>query len=261
MGDIKQYNTGEIIIKEGASGESVYIIKEGTVEVTKELDGKDVHLGFCDAGQIFGEMSLIDDKPRSATVTALEKTVVYKFFRDNFFQNLQSDPDATIKILKILFRRLREAQVKILQLQAADSRPEYFSATQVCGTSIKPKAVVSLEGLTPEAAQALPENPLQIKEFPFRIGRISSDPLVDNDLMIQDNPPFQVSRHHVELIFENDRIGVLDRGSHLGSFVDGQLLGGAKGDPGPIYFKRSEGTLGTLVLGVKKSPYKFKLII
>ena len=260
MVNLRQYNAGEIIIKEGDSGESVYIIKEGRVKVTKETDGKEVHLAYCNAGQILGEMSMIDDKPRSATVTAVEKTVVHEVFRDSFFHNLQSDPDVPIKILKILFRRLREAQVKILQLQAAGSKPEKLSATQVCGISTKSKSVVSLEGLTPEAVQALPKNPLQITEFPFRIGRVSSDPLVDNDLMIPDTPPLQVSRHHVELIFENGRIGALDRGSHLGSLVDGQLLGGAKGDIGPIFFKRSEGTLGTLVLGVKKSPFRYKLV-
>lgn len=45
MANLRQYNAGEIIIKEGDSGESVYIIKEGRVKVTKEMDGEEAHLG------------------------------------------------------------------------------------------------------------------------------------------------------------------------------------------------------------------------
>ena len=64
MVNIRQYNAEEIIIKEGDTGESVYIIKEGRVNVTKEVDGKEVHIAYIKAGQIFGEMSMIDMSPQ-----------------------------------------------------------------------------------------------------------------------------------------------------------------------------------------------------
>jgi hypothetical protein len=62
----------------------------------------------------------------------------------------------------------------------------------------------------------------------------------------------------MEFIKEGNRIGVSDRGSHLGSIVNGQLLGGDEGPAGPIFF---EGSGGTLTLGNTKSPFTYKIRI
>ncbi len=62
----------------------------------------------------------------------------------------------------------------------------------------------------------------------------------------------------MEFIKDGDRIGVSDRGSYLGSIVDGLLLGGEEGIPGPIFFEGSE---GTLILGNHKSSFRYKIQI
>ena len=204
------------------------------------------------ADEIFGEMSVIDDMPRSATVTAVEKTAAHEIQREIFFQKLQTDPEVAVNILKALFERLREANATILHLQKVGSQP--LSPLP----SAKAHVIVCLEGLTPKAALGLPTNPLQIEKFPFRIGRLSPDPLVHNDLMIPESVPLQISRHHVEFIKHEGRIGVLDRGSTLGSLVDGRQVGGSEGDPGPLFFSGSE---GTLVLGNRDSAFTYKVVI
>jgi len=234
---LRQFEPGEIIIKESDMGETAYIIDRGQVEVTKQLDGERVHLGYVGAGETFGEMSMIDDKPRSATVTAVEETVAREIHRDDFFESLQSDPEISIGILKVLFERLRESHAKILQLQ--QSAPDAFKHISSGGhdTPSHSGLAVSMEGLTPIASQSLQEGPLVIKEFPFLIGRKSRDPLSYNDLKIADSVPLQISRHHMEFIKVGDRIGVSDRGSYLGSIVDGRLLGGDEGIPGPFFLR------------------------
>jgi len=247
-----QYEAGEIILHENDTGETAYVIERGRVEVSKELDGKKVHLAYMGAGEIFGEMSVIDDMPRSATVTAVEKTTAREIQRELFFRNLQTDPEVVVNLLKVLFERLREANATILHLQKMGSQ------LPSPPPSAKAHVIVCLEGLTPKAAQGLPTNPLQIEKFPFRIGRLSPDPLVHNDLMIPDSVPLQISRHHVEFIKHEGRIGVLDRGSTLGSLVDGRQIGGSEGDPGPLFFSDSE---GTLVLGNRHSPFMYKVVI
>src|SRR4029434_16810 len=73
---LRQYEAGEVIVQENDLGETAYLIEQGQVEVSKELDGQHVHLAYLGAGAIFGEMSMIDEKPRSATVTAVTATVV-----------------------------------------------------------------------------------------------------------------------------------------------------------------------------------------
>ena len=255
---LRQFESGEVIIIENDMGETAYIIDRGRVEVTKQLDGEKIHLGYIEAGETFGEMSMIDDKPRSATVTAVEETVAREIHRDEFFDSLRTDPEISINILKVLFERLRESHVKILQLQQTTTRiledpPKVFH-----DTPDQSGLAVSMEGLTPVALDSLPENPFHIKEFPFLIGRKSRDPLSYNDLKIPDSAPLQISRHHMEFIKDGDRIGVSDRGSYLGSIVDGRLLGGEDGTPGPLFFEGSE---GTLILGNNKSPFRYKIRI
>ena len=76
--------------------------------------------------------------------------------------------------------------------------------------------------------------------------------------MIPDSKPLQISRHHVSIIKQKDQIGVLDRGSTLGSLVDGEQLGGEGGIHDPLFFKSSG---GTLVLGNSQSPFRYKVLI
>ena len=115
---------------------------------------------------------------------------------------------------------------------------------------------ITLEGITPRAAGAIPETPFQITQFPFRIGRESADPLVYNDLMLPDSAPLQISRHHLAFIRHEGRVGVVDRGSTLGSWVDGRQVGGPSGLPGPMFFNAPE---GLLVLGTQDSPFRYRV--
>jgi CRP/FNR family cyclic AMP-dependent transcriptional regulator len=255
---LRHFGPGEAIITENDPGETAYIIERGKVEVTKELDKGRVRLGYVGPGETFGEMSMIDDKPRSATVTAVEETLVREIHRDAFFESLQTDPEIAVSILKVLFERLRESHVKILQLQKTGSDALERISEGANATPDRSGPAVSMDGLTPIASQSLPEIPFLIKTFPFLIGRKSRDPLSYNDLKIADSVPLQISRHHMEFIQVGGRIGVSDRGSYLGSIVDGQVLGGENGIPGPIFFEGSE---GTLILGNNKSPFRYKIRI
>jgi CRP-like cAMP-binding protein len=253
---LSRYEAGEVIVRENDFGETAYIIGEGRVEVSKELDGRNVHLAYLGAGETFGEMSMIDEKPRSATVTAVAETVVSEIRRDDFFNSFQTDPKVALTLLKVLFERLREADAMILQLQKADPQQELVSKEPLAVIPHRAKLTITLEGVTPRAAAALPVTPFQITQFPFRVGRQSPDPLVYNDLMLPDSVPLQISRHHLAFIAHEGRVGVVDRGSSLGSWVDGQQIGGPSRLSGPVFFTRSE---GILVLGHRDSPFRYRV--
>jgi CRP-like cAMP-binding protein len=90
--------------------------------VTKNLQGKTVHLTYLYPGETFGEMSMIDDKPRSATVTAADDTEVRVIPRDQFLETLSGNPEVALKLLKTVFERLREASAMIAQLQKDERR-------------------------------------------------------------------------------------------------------------------------------------------
>ena len=254
---LRQYEAGEVILHQNDHGETAYVIERGRVEVIMELHGQRIHLAFMGPGETFGEMSMIDDKPRSATVTAVEETTVREIHREAFFQNLQSDPGIGINLLKVLFERLREANATIVQFQKDGLTPALVPALPSPATTTETDTVVFLEGITPRAVAVLPTNPLEITKFPFRIGRRSSDLLANNDLAIADTAPLQISNHHVALIKHAGRVGIVDRGSTLGALVNDQQLGGIQGDH-VIFFT---GLKTSLVLGTPHSPFKFNVII
>jgi CRP-like cAMP-binding protein len=255
---LSRYKAGEVIVQENECGETAYVIAQGKVEITKALDGQNVHLAYLGVGETFGEMSMIDEKPRSATVTAVSETLVSEIRRDDFFDTFQTDPNVALQLLKVLFERLREADARILELQKAD--PQHALVPKEVSDIVPTRGqhTITLEGITPRAVAALPVTPFQITQFPFRIGRESPDPLVYNDLMLPDSVPLQISRHHLAFITHEGRVGVVDRGSTLGSWVDGQQLGGPSGVSGPVFFSGAE---GLLVLGTRESPFRYRVSI
>jgi FHA domain-containing protein len=163
-----------------------------------------------------------------------------------------------LPLLKILFERLREAHALILQLQKADPGPAGDVEEPVAIGPVPPREQLSitLEGVTPQAVAALPLNPFPITHFPFRIGRQSADPLVYNDLMLPDAGSRQISRHHLTFILHEGRVGVVDRGSALGSWVGVLQIGGPSGRSGPVFFTGAE---ALVVLGSRESPFRFRV--
>lgn len=257
MTTLHHFKSGDIIIKENDVGESAYLIQKGRVEITKESKGRDIYICDLVAGSILGEMSMIDDKPRSATVTAVEDTVVKEIHRNEFLSGLQNKQKFAVNILKILFERLRKADAMISRLKSEIPVHDRALENSRCQFARKDRAAILFEGLTKVAAKTLPENPFKVEIFPFLIGRKSRDLLVHNDLIIKDKPPYRISRHHVELDLYEDEVFVLDRGSHLGTIVGGRQIGGSRSNRGPLKLNQTE---TTIILGDKHSPYIYNVI-
>ncbi|MDC0190911.1 EAL domain-containing protein [Rhodospirillales bacterium] len=105
----KTFEAGEDIIRIGDAGRNAYFIENGAVEVT--LPGKDgiKVLAKMGKGEIFGEMSIIDDAPRSATVTAKENTEVIVIELSRYMQSLESSNPMMHLILRLVLSRFRQA--------------------------------------------------------------------------------------------------------------------------------------------------------
>ena len=165
---VLQFQAGDIILRENEVGETAYFIEQGRVEITRESPGHKMHLAYRGAGDIFGEMSMIDDKPRSATVTAVQKTVVREIHRESFFDDFQANSELALTFLRILFERLREASVSIisLRLQLAAFQPSQAPAMPSFRVSSESGTMLRLTGETPRAAQSLPPIPVVTTKFP-----------------------------------------------------------------------------------------------
>jgi len=108
----RTYSAGTPLIKQGDTGVGLYILTKGRVRVTQEQgpDRAEKVLGVNGPGDVFGEMALLDDLPRSATVTAIDDVTALLLPVWEFRTTLRNHPDIALKLLSVLSRRLRKAQ-------------------------------------------------------------------------------------------------------------------------------------------------------
>jgi CRP/FNR family transcriptional regulator/CRP/FNR family cyclic AMP-dependent transcriptional regulator len=111
---INNYAKGEVVFQEGEKGDSLYIVLKGQVKVCLyDEDGREYILAAIGKDGFFGELALIDELPRSANVITLENSELLIIRRHDFTRLLMENPTITISILKVLSRRLREADERI----------------------------------------------------------------------------------------------------------------------------------------------------
>jgi CRP/FNR family cyclic AMP-dependent transcriptional regulator len=110
----KLYPKGSVILFEDDPGDSLFIVREGRVKVVLVgEDGREVILGVLGVGEHFGELSLIDEQPRSAHVIAMEDSGLLILRRDDFRRRVEATPAVAWALLSELSRRLRRADGKI----------------------------------------------------------------------------------------------------------------------------------------------------
>ncbi len=107
----QSFQPGQIIVSQGTPGQAFYLILDGRVEVMR--DNKS--FGAFKAGDFFGEMSLLDSAPRSATVRAILPTTCLMLSSWDFKALLERYPSIAIKLLEVLSRRLRIADERLSQ--------------------------------------------------------------------------------------------------------------------------------------------------
>lgn len=249
MESVKSFRPGEVVIEEGTKGTSAYIILSGAVEVIKRSGQREVPVATLGEGQVFGEMGLIEDRPRSATVRSLTELKVRSIDRDHFNELLKTKPSVLIPIMKSLFERLRQVSDMLAERAQTSPRP----------TAPERTYRVLMEGQTEEARRSLGNQSLRIAKFPFLIGRDSQNPDADvfysNDLLIREEKPYVVSRNHVAVINEGGILWVMDRGSAFGTIVNGKEIGGQSG----ISRAPLEKAVNQVIIGPPTSRYIFLL--
>lgn len=103
------FRPGQIIVTQGTPGQAFYLILSGRVEILRDS----VSLGSFSRGDFFGEMSLLDQAPRSATIRAIEETSCLMLSSWDFKALIERHPSIAIKLLEVLSRRLRVADERI----------------------------------------------------------------------------------------------------------------------------------------------------
>jgi len=104
----RTFGKGMIIFHKGSPGQTLYIIESGKVRIfIISESGQEISVNIYGAGDVFGELALLDGLPRSAGAMAMEKTVTLTLHRDDFLRHLEDYPRMAKSIMEVLSTRLR----------------------------------------------------------------------------------------------------------------------------------------------------------
>jgi EAL domain-containing protein (putative c-di-GMP-specific phosphodiesterase class I) len=124
----KHFSQGEVLIREGERGECAYIIESGNVEILVLRDGQMIQIGTRGPGSMIGEMAMIDDKPRTATVRALDDLVVLEITREDFAHRVESADPVIKMVMRIVTGRYRDMLARTSSFQFMASTPAVEAA-------------------------------------------------------------------------------------------------------------------------------------
>jgi signal transduction histidine kinase len=105
----KRYAAGQDIFREGDSGDGVYVVKDGLVEISVSItpDNRKV-FGQIKPGEIFGEMAVLEFKPRSASATAAKDSIIYFIPREELLVMVEHSPGLSLELMRQISQRLRD---------------------------------------------------------------------------------------------------------------------------------------------------------
>jgi CRP-like cAMP-binding protein len=157
----REFATGSVIVGQEDRGDSLFAITTGRVKVVLYGDsGREIILSILKDGEIFGEMSLLDNQPRSASVIALDPTKLLVLERSAFVRHLETHPATSIAVLGEMSRRLRQADKVIGNLALLDV---YGRVARML------KDLASKEGIQTDEGTLIKERPTQ-QEIASMIG-------------------------------------------------------------------------------------------
>jgi CRP/FNR family cyclic AMP-dependent transcriptional regulator len=117
----RSYPRNTIILSEGDNSDSLYLILSGKVKVfLNDENGKEAIINYQEAGEYFGELSLIDESTRSASIMTTEKCTLAVITRQAFHQIMQENPTIAIHLLKDLVHRIRALTEEVRSLALSD---------------------------------------------------------------------------------------------------------------------------------------------
>ncbi|MCB1278764.1 cyclic nucleotide-binding domain-containing protein [Prosthecobacter sp.] len=252
----EHFQRGHVIFREGEKSQEAYFVVSGMVEVSINTSHGVQSLAKIGPGEVFGEMGMIMDRPRSATVTAIENTTVETIGEGDFEQQIVQRPERLHVYLATLFERIRKTDLLLTTTTNATvpltpkARPAKEPVFRV-----KLRSNYTDTGFNHEPVEKT------ITKLPFRIGRAYFDTAVSalarNDLSIEESAPYQLSRNHCEIDFEHGHFILRDRGSKLGSWVNGEHV---SVDAGCITSLLKTGE-NKIIFGNGDSPHRYTITI
>jgi CRP-like cAMP-binding protein len=212
------FEAGETVFREGDLGTEMFIIHEGRVEICTGEGDRVTVVATLERGDFFGEMALLDDRPRSATARTVEPTRLVTINGTTFTKMLRDNPEVAVRMMRKLARRLRDTDRllqdallgpghRVVEREAADAR------SMVLGPERLIHEATGIDFSLPQSAEAT-------------IGR--SDPVTgiqpDLDLTLVDTQR-SISRRHAKILRRGGKFFLVEEmGTVNGTYVAGEKL-------------------------------------
>jgi len=167
----RNFPTNTLLFHEGDLGREMYVIQSGRVQITRFIQGRSAVLADLGPGDFFGEMALLNHRPRSAAATAVEPTVALVMDSDTFRAMIASNTEIALRVLKKLAHRLEMAntQIELLLVQDANHRVVYTLRKMAELTGKPEGAGIMVPTSVPELAGRLGLDEGQVKTSILRL--------------------------------------------------------------------------------------------
>lgn len=260
---VKHYTEGEVLFSEGEPSTTVLRILAGAAEVTKRVDEREVLLGRIGTGEFVGEMGVILNRQRGATVRVTEAVTAEELDKTEFLARIADDSATAFQLLLRLSERLNALDLAFAEAVSGGAAVEAL-ADDVPPAPVQPidsPTGLVLKPASDQLAKAMPEAGLAIGQLPFTVGRTprraEPPPRMPVHLVLDDRTPFRLSRAHFQIETGRGGLRVRDLGSVLGTQVNGRPIG--------RYFGADAAALqdgdNTIVAGGDDSPFSFELSV
>jgi CRP-like cAMP-binding protein len=183
----RTYPQNTMIFSESEPGAELFIIQKGSVKITKIINDNEVLLALLKAGDMFGEMALLEDKPRTASAIAHEEAVLLAVNKANFRRMVSTQPQMITRLTQILSERLWFIYKQLGNTQISDSVGRMFD-----------RLFIELERL---------RVPLNSEAYTFDFG--------PTELINLVGLPKEEGNAHIRRLFENSKIRVVDNKIHV----------------------------------------------
>ncbi len=213
------FSAEAMIFEEGDLGTEMYIVQDGKIAILKSYKGREQQLAILGQGDFFGEMSVLEDLPRTASAKAVTDCRLLQINGSTFDQMLRKNPEIAVRMMRKLSRRLRETDMRLREALGSEESqaPEMPTADGTERRSTGPEKLV---------------HDLSNIEFFLSAGDETSvgrrDPVTgispDIDLTPADSQR-SISRRHAKIFRRDDKFYVREEiGTMNGTFVNGERI-------------------------------------
>lgn len=169
----KTFPAGTVLFREGEPGGEMYVIQSGKVQLTRHVRGREAHLASLPPGEFFGEMAIVNNRPRTATAVVLDEAQLLVIDARTFEAMVRGNAEIALRIIKKLAARLAQAnqQVEVLLLQDLNHRVVHYLRQLAASRGVADGAGVRITVAIHDIADTVNAKDADVAECLERLGQ------------------------------------------------------------------------------------------